>query len=221
MALVLALEASTYAGSAAVVSGKRVLAGREIAMRGQNEERLMPAVAAVLDDAGVPGSKLSAIVCGSGPGSFTSLRISGSIAKGLAAGWAKPLFVLPSLALMVAGTAAPLHAGRYVASIDALRDEVFAGVYEVEPDGSIVECAEWRRLHRKAIPELARTWSASVIGAGDAGGGVPRASAVARLADWLERAVPVDLDTWEPDYGRKAEAQVRWEAAHGRELPGG
>ena len=26
------------------------------------------------------------------------------------------------------------------------------------------------------------------------------------------------MTTWEPDYGRKAEAQVRWEAAHGREL---
>jgi tRNA threonylcarbamoyladenosine biosynthesis protein TsaB len=31
-------------------------------------------------------------------------------------------------------------------------------------------------------------------------------------------AKPVELTTWEPQYGRKAEAQVRWEAAHGREL---
>jgi len=30
---------------------------------------------------------------------------------------------------------------------------------------------------------------------------------------------PVDLASWEPDYGRLAEAQVRWEAAHGRPLP--
>jgi tRNA threonylcarbamoyladenosine biosynthesis protein TsaB len=30
---------------------------------------------------------------------------------------------------------------------------------------------------------------------------------------------PVDLASWEPDYGRLAEAQVRWEAEHGRALP--
>ncbi|MDF1506325.1 hypothetical protein, partial [Roseisolibacter sp. H3M3-2] len=37
-------------------------------------------------------------------------------------------------------------------------------------------------------------------------------------ADALALA-PVDLALWEPDYGRKAEAQVRWEAEHGRALP--
>jgi hypothetical protein len=30
---------------------------------------------------------------------------------------------------------------------------------------------------------------------------------------------PWELDAWEPEYGRPAEAQVRWERAHGRELP--
>jgi hypothetical protein len=32
------------------------------------------------------------------------------------------------------------------------------------------------------------------------------------------RLGPVDLDAWEPDYGRQAEAQVRWEFMHGRPL---
>jgi tRNA threonylcarbamoyladenosine biosynthesis protein TsaB len=31
----------------------------------------------------------------------------------------------------------------------------------------------------------------------------------------------VDLATWEPNYGRLAEAQVKWEAAHGRALTAG
>jgi hypothetical protein len=31
-------------------------------------------------------------------------------------------------------------------------------------------------------------------------------------------AAEVEMTTWEPTYGRKAEAQVKWEAAHGREL---
>jgi tRNA threonylcarbamoyladenosine biosynthesis protein TsaB len=40
---------------------------------------------------------------------------------------------------------------------------------------------------------------------------VPRLSAIVTLGG-------VDLDLWEPAYGRLAEAQVKWEAAHGRPL---
>jgi tRNA threonylcarbamoyladenosine biosynthesis protein TsaB len=37
------------------------------------------------------------------------------------------------------------------------------------------------------------------------------------LADIVETG-PVDRARWEPAYGRLAEAQVKWEAAHGRPL---
>jgi tRNA threonylcarbamoyladenosine biosynthesis protein TsaB len=50
---------------------------------------------------------------------------------------------------------------------------------------------------------------------------VPRARAVARLEAMLAVRGPVDLASWEPAYGRLAEAQVRWESAHGRPLPAG
>jgi tRNA threonylcarbamoyladenosine biosynthesis protein TsaB len=43
----------------------------------------------------------------------------------------------------------------------------------------------------------------------------PHARAVALMAE----PAAVDLATWEPAYGRLAEAQVKWEAAHGRALP--
>ena len=87
---VLALDASTYRGSVAVIRGTRVVADAATAMRGTSEsergERLMPAVAAVLDRAHVRVADLGAVVCGSGPGSFTSLRIAAAIAKGIADG---------------------------------------------------------------------------------------------------------------------------------------
>jgi tRNA threonylcarbamoyladenosine biosynthesis protein TsaB len=38
------------------------------------------------------------------------------------------------------------------------------------------------------------------------------------LFDQIEQQGPVDLERWEPSYGRLAEAQVKWEAAHGRPL---
>ncbi|MCU0625900.1 MAG: hypothetical protein MUF21_05350 [Gemmatimonadaceae bacterium] len=45
---------------------------------------------------------------------------------------------------------------------------------------------------------------------------LPHARGAVRL---VARAVTVG--GWEPDYGRLAEAQVQWEAAHGRPLPVG
>jgi tRNA threonylcarbamoyladenosine biosynthesis protein TsaB len=55
--------------------------------------------------------------------------------------------------------------------------------------------------------------------AGPAAGRVaPAASACAALFAEIEARGPVDLDRWEPSYGRLAEAQVKWEAAHGRPL---
>ena len=46
----------------------------------------------------------------------------------------------------------------------------------------------------------------------------PQARGVALLLQSVIAAGPVSLDKWEPAYGRLAEAQVKWEAAHGRAL---
>ena len=46
----------------------------------------------------------------------------------------------------------------------------------------------------------------------------PHARGVAPVLDHIIASAPVDLASWEPDYGRLAEAQVRWEAVHGRPL---
>jgi hypothetical protein len=43
---------------------------------------------------------------------------------------------------------------------------------------------------------------------------------VSLLASRLAAAPPVDLATWEPQYGRVAEAQAKWEREHGRPLTG-
>jgi hypothetical protein len=49
----------------------------------------------------------------------------------------------------------------------------------------------------------------------------PHARGVAALAARLAASGPVDIDAWEPNYGRAAEAQVQWEARHGRALAAG
>jgi tRNA threonylcarbamoyladenosine biosynthesis protein TsaB len=52
----------------------------------KHSEKLMPAVRALLEEAGLAPRNLDLIVCSTGPGSFTGIRIGLAAAKGLAAG---------------------------------------------------------------------------------------------------------------------------------------
>ena len=219
--ITLAIEASTYAGSVAVLRGDTVVTTRTVAMRGEHEERLMPAVAEALDEAGLTPAATHRMVCGSGPGSFTSLRIAASIAKGLAGGTGRPLFAVPSLLLLVAGAEPPLAPGRYLAVVDAMRGERFAAEVEVLASGGVEPRGGWARIAEGHVQMEARRRGATPVGPGLEPALAPHARGVARLEALLASARPVDLVSWEPEYGRAAEAQVRWEAAHGRPLPSG
>ena len=213
--LTLALEAATSTGSVAILRGRELLASREVAMRSGAEEHLLPAIEASLIEAGSTTRDLEHIVCGAGPGSFTSLRVSASLAKALAYVTSVPLFAVPSLAL-IAGDAS-LADGVYLAVLDALRGEVFAAAYQREGD-AVSELAPVRLVHRDALAREAAALHATIVGPEEHPRTLPRAANVVRLGAWLALP-PVSLASWEPDYGRLAEAQVKWELAHGRPLP--
>lgn len=214
--LILAIEASTYTGTVAVISVSGVVSEREVAMRGKEEERLMPAVAEALSEAGVPVNELGAVVCGGGPGSFTSLRIAASIAKGIASGCGIPLYSAPSLLLMVAGSACSNIAGRYLAVLDAMREEVFAACYEISAGGTIQEIAPATLLSTSSLEASAAALDAKIMGVGRQLEAIPHARGVALCR--RSGLISVDVGAWEPEYGRLAEAQVRWELTNARPL---
>jgi tRNA threonylcarbamoyladenosine biosynthesis protein TsaB len=217
--LTLALDASTYEGSVAIVRGQEVLAERTVAMRGVGTERLMPAVEEALAGAGLAVGDVERVACGSGPGSFTSLRIAASIAKGIAAGRGIPLVAVPSLLLLVAGSAWGRRPGRYLALLGAMRGELFAAAYEVGERGAIVPLGEPALIPEGEAAAMAARLGARELGPGRELAGAPHARGVAVLAATPGALAAVDLDGWEPTYGRLAEAQARWEASHGRPLP--
>ncbi len=215
--LTLALDASTYVGTVAVLRDGVLVSAREALMRGEHEERLMPAVLAVLADARAVPRDVARVVCGAGPGSFTSLRIAAAIAKGIAHGAGVPLFAMSSLALVVAGSEPPLAAGRYIATLDAMRGERYAQPVVMHPDGRVTIDG----VAALATVDELRATDAVIVGPLESPPRPPHARGVAALLDRCVADGPVDLDAWEPSYGRLAEAQVRWEAAHGRPLAGG
>ncbi len=221
----LALEGATYEGSVALLADSTVIAERSIRpeegglSRVGRGERLMPAVAECLGESGVKGSEITRIVCGAGPGSFTSLRVAGSVAKGLAAGYGVDLFAVPSLLLTVTGAKRPLAPGEYLSVLNAMRGEFFAARVLLQPDGSAIQVEPTTILSAEQLTEAAaRDGAVRVIGPGQANDARPHARGVAGVLSSIVEGGPVDLASWEPEYGRLAEAQVRWEAAHGRPL---
>lgn len=213
----LVLDASTYRATVAVLRDSEVLAQGEAAMRrGGSEELLMPSVADALSRSGVSAGELDRVICGAGPGSFTSLRIAAGIAKGLTSAMAIPLYAVPSLALAVAAVRGV--AGRYCAALDALRGDVYVGLYEVSSEGDVDEIESATIIAAADLDAFAAARGAKplLVGVSDGHASAwPRASAVVAALRLVERRGEVDRAAWEPRYGRLAEAQVKWEAAHG------
>lgn len=214
----LVIDASTYRGTAAIVQGDRVLGETEAQMRGADAERLMPAVASLLRETGVPLRALGGVACGEGPGSFTSLRIAASIAKGIITATNQPLLAVSSLLLLVAGAAPGIPAGRYLALLDAMRGEWFGARVAVNEAGVPVLEGEFEVMDASAARQITRVEHRVAVGPGQTIDAAPHARGVARLVGESKMLREVDRAGWEPSYGRLADAQARWERSHGRPL---
>ena len=223
----IALDGSTYQGSVAILRDSELVAertlGGEEAGSGKREagrgDALMPAIAGCLKEGGVKRDAIARIVCGAGPGSFTSLRVAGSVAKGLAVGYRVNLYASSSLVLTVAGARPTLPAGEYLSVLDAMRGEYHAARVTLLSDQSVIQSEPTHLVSADELKELAeREPLVELVGPGQRFNFHPHARGVAALLKSVIDQGPVDLASWEPDYGRLAEAQVRWEAAHGRPL---
>lgn len=215
--ITLVIDASTYVGTVAVLRDGQLVSDGSAAMRGRDAEALMPAVADCLSRARTEPAKLSRVVCGSGPGSFTSLRIAASIAKGIAAGASCPLFGVSSLALLAVGDGE--QPGNYLAVLDALRGEAYVGGYSVAANGKVAMILGERLVSQAEVDEIAASLGAVTVGHAQTIERAPSARAARLLESILVESGAVNLADWEPRYGRKAEAQMRWEAAHQKPLP--
>ena len=94
-----------------------------------------------------------------------------------------------------------------------------AALFDVSTDGVVRELESLGRIADADIAATCERLAAQPIGPREAIEAAPHARGVASLLESVIAAGPVSLDHWEPAYGRLAEAQVKWEAAHGRALP--
>lgn len=128
--LTIAIDTATRWGRFAVADQDGVLAWRPVNVEGSYADALLPAVDAVLADAGRRRDQLRAVAVTAGPGSFTGVRIGVATAKALA--WALDcrLHGVSTLAAMAASLLADNPAcDLAVPVLDARRGEVFAAAY--------------------------------------------------------------------------------------------
>ena len=122
---ILALDTSTEYCSLTLQLGSAVLS-REVLAGQRHSELILPMLQALLAEADVTLNSLDGIAFGSGPGSFTGLRIGCGVAQGLAFGADLPVAGICTLAALAEGTGA----GRVISCLDARMSEVYHGIYE-------------------------------------------------------------------------------------------
>jgi len=128
-----------------------------------NSERILPAIDALLADAGWKLADLNGIAFGAGPGAFTGVRIACSVAQGLAFGADLPVVPVPTLQALAQQTWRDHAAMRVFACLDARMREVYLAFYVRDGDDWITQSEP--SVQRPA--ELAVPADSGWIGAGD------------------------------------------------------
>ena len=126
---ILAIECTHEALSAAVLKAGIVTEAVSSDWK-RAAESLVPLVEQVMTESRLNRQELECIALSSGPGSFTSLRIGMSVAKGIAYGLGIPLIPAPTMPAMAASLRAA--AGTVMAVIPARKGEYYYASYRAE-----------------------------------------------------------------------------------------
>lgn len=231
--ITLAIDTATDRCAVAASDGSRVVE-RQLDGARRHAAMILTLTDALLAELGAQPRDIQRILTADGPGSFTGLRVAAALAKGLA--WAGRVEWRTTPSLLVRAMAhVPAAGGTVLALSDALRGDLYAGCWQIGA-GKVSLVGELPRARPPAslgycgpvdvvvgtVPEALRDAVEAATGRRLIGGveALPSARELLLLDDHLGGTTPVmDAASWEPEYGRPAEAQAVWERRHGRPLP--
>lgn len=130
---ILAFDTSTEYCSVAVWADGELYT-RDVLAGQRHSELLLPLVGEMLAERGLSLRALDGIAFGSGPGSFTGLRIGCGVAQGLAFGAGLPVIGVSTLLALAQGAQGAQNE-RVIACLDARMGEVYHAAYERRAEG--------------------------------------------------------------------------------------
>jgi tRNA threonylcarbamoyladenosine biosynthesis protein TsaB len=133
LARILLIETATEVCSAAIAEHGQIIAMAEEANSTNHAALLTLQIGQCCMQSGIPLADLDAVAVSSGPGSYTSLRVGASVAKGICYALDKPLLTVDTLLslAMASGSETEQSPDRvYIPMIDARRQEVWLSVYD-------------------------------------------------------------------------------------------
>jgi len=221
--LTLALETSTGMGSVALGEAGELLGESLFPVGARHSRTILPEARRLLSRSGREVGDLGRVIAGSGPGSFTGVRVAAALAKGLVRSTGAELLVFSGLDAIAEGTGLE---ERVCALLPARGETVYAAAWERRSDrGPQIGPAALplgKLLDRLETREPEEGWTFAGRGArehsgriGERGGrvlsplhDVPRASALLRLAERRPaEGRPTDPGSWGPTYLRASGAE--------------
>ena len=115
----------------AISNAENLIACKETTEANSHTEVITLFINEVMNEVDIAYKDLSAVALASGPGSYTSLRVGCSTAKGICFAHDIPLITIPSLDILASSCVAMANEGDYIIPmIDARRMEVYTAVYD-------------------------------------------------------------------------------------------
>lgn len=143
----LAVDTSTEVCSVCITDSGRVLGEYATSGSRTHTERLLPAIDLLMNHVGWNPADLEALAVINGPGSFTGLRISLSVIKGLSFAGNLPVVALSALEIAAHQVN---ESGWICPAMDARRKQIFTCLYERRDDGSLSAFTE----PQSVLPEI-------------------------------------------------------------------
>jgi tRNA threonylcarbamoyladenosine biosynthesis protein TsaB len=137
--IVLALDTTTRAGSAALLRNGDVLADLSGDPALTHGQRLPGELLQLLDAARVSLADISLLAVAAGPGSFTGLRVGIATIQGLAVATGKPVVPVNTLEALARAGAERDAGGLIVPWMDAQRGEVYSAIYDATGQDVLLE----------------------------------------------------------------------------------
>ncbi|MHB8792192.1 MAG: tRNA (adenosine(37)-N6)-threonylcarbamoyltransferase complex dimerization subunit type 1 TsaB [Thermoleophilia bacterium] len=168
----LAVDTSTEVLALALGDGEQVLADLSIDAGRAHLEMLLPEIQKLLEYTGMTIRDVTAIVTGTGPGTFSGLRVGIATARALAQSLKIPLFGYSSLEALAKGLAEGMDeslSGWILPLIDARRGQVFTRLYRKEGKKGLKPESEVLCLDPEKLSDILPEKSAGAVRSGGNG----------------------------------------------------